>query len=753
MDPGHSSAESFHRLADLYREKFMDLTLYHDSYRIFCDHLPRPKSSVLDAACGPGNVARFLLGYRPDLEVLGLDLAPRMVELATSAVPGARFRHFDVRHLGRLEERFDGIVCAFGLPYLTTDSARTFIAEASERLLPGGVLYLSTVLGDPSASGVHRHSSGEEFHVTYHTETDLLATLERHGFRVVHRIHLASPIQASQVTTDLIVIATKAQDGATHDYSHNSVAELTQKCDLFQVIAPWWETFRRICTPGLLLGLAVAAAPSNRAADEDRTQPPSESLQIVSSPVIVDFRNFIPGIDPLQPVVDQPVFDEFGSRLAGPFYMAQLYRVPEVGGLAKATPVGSPRPFGTGADSGYWIPDADPQVRLTVSVGCCAVVQVRVWDSRAGTNFAQAAGGRRAVSKLLRFFRDGQVRTLPKLGLITLQDYEAPALTVTQPATATVWVQTGEYSGTPLSQPGFLGQLYLQTNINDAAFQSGRGGVPVGPVARVGHEAANAGRWEVDEHQIIPGIPVRPAKDDGAPENLFQVQFRVWDGAAGSNYEESLRTGGQVGFATATDWDSSRVFVAFPRLSSAPSTVHLQPVTMIPRKWPITVPPGMGLFSNPTTNHLGTSYAWDDLFSDLPSGLLIFQFDAELQSYQFAVRHRAWYANASSFFAPGEGFFLFNPSPQPVTLLFPGAHGPLRALSRPKGQARFECRGNTFGRSVSWLELTGLVPVEGDVLFRYRDGRWEVNSYSFGAWDRGEPQISANETVFLSVQP
>lgn len=203
----------------------------------------------------------------------------------------------------------------------------------------------------------------------------------------------------------------------------------------------------------------------------------------------------------------------------------------------------------------------------------------------------------------------------------------------------------------------------------------------------------------------------------------------------------------------ATDWDFSRVFTAFPRLLSAPSTVHLQPITMIPQKRLITVPPGLGLFSNPTTNQIGRFSAWDDFFSDLPPGLLIFQFDAKLQSYQFAVRHDAWYADASSFFAPGEGFFLFNPLPRPITLLFPGAHGPLRALSRPIGQARFECRGNTLGRSASWHELTGLVPVEGDLLFRYKDGGWEVNSYSFGTWDRGEPQISANETVFLSLQP
>jgi ubiquinone/menaquinone biosynthesis C-methylase UbiE len=105
-----SSAEAFDRLAELYREKLMDLTQYDDSYQTFCDLLPRPKANVLDVACGPGNVARFLPNYRPDLQVLGVDLAPRLIELARAAVPGARFMHFDVRQLRRL------VVTEYGPP-------------------------------------------------------------------------------------------------------------------------------------------------------------------------------------------------------------------------------------------------------------------------------------------------------------------------------------------------------------------------------------------------------------------------------------------------------------------------------------------------------------------------------------------------------------------------------------------------------------------------------------------------------------
>ncbi|MCC7377490.1 MAG: class I SAM-dependent methyltransferase [Verrucomicrobiales bacterium] len=209
MDPGASSAKSFDQLAELYRQKYMDLRIYDDGYRIFCDLLQGTNARVLDAACGPGNVTQFLLNYRPDLDVLGIDLAPRMIDLAQATVPKARFLVHDLRRIRELQQSFDGIVCAFGLPYLPKDAARQFIADCGELLQPGGVLYLSTMLGDSTASGIHRHSSGAEFHITYHGESDLLETLGHQGFRVLHQVHVSSPPQATNPTTDLLIIAVK----------------------------------------------------------------------------------------------------------------------------------------------------------------------------------------------------------------------------------------------------------------------------------------------------------------------------------------------------------------------------------------------------------------------------------------------------------------------------------------------------------------------------------------------------------------
>lgn len=209
MDHCAASASVFHKHADLYREKFMDLALYNDSYREFCDLLPQGHARVLDAACGPGNVSRYLMARRPDLDLLGIDLAPRMVELARAAVPSAQFAVHDCRHLADLKRRFDGIICAFGLPYLLAQEATDFIAAIAASLGPGGILYLSTMLGRSEESGLQRCSTGDKVFVTYHTEEHVIQLLEGCGFSFLKRKRVASPSAASKATTDLIVIARK----------------------------------------------------------------------------------------------------------------------------------------------------------------------------------------------------------------------------------------------------------------------------------------------------------------------------------------------------------------------------------------------------------------------------------------------------------------------------------------------------------------------------------------------------------------
>lgn len=97
---------------------------------------------LLDVACGPGRHAAALVsrGYR----VLGVDVNPDAVARARIAVPrGAEFRTLDMRELGSLAERFDGVTNlwhSFG--YFDDAANERVLQEMRERLRPGGRLLL-----------------------------------------------------------------------------------------------------------------------------------------------------------------------------------------------------------------------------------------------------------------------------------------------------------------------------------------------------------------------------------------------------------------------------------------------------------------------------------------------------------------------------------------------------------------------------------------------------------------------------------
>jgi ubiquinone/menaquinone biosynthesis C-methylase UbiE len=80
----------------------------------------RPGMRILDLACGPGNLSRRLAALvAPEGEVIGVDLAPGMLERArTAAPPNARFEVMDIEDLKFDAASFDAAVCGHGLQFV-----------------------------------------------------------------------------------------------------------------------------------------------------------------------------------------------------------------------------------------------------------------------------------------------------------------------------------------------------------------------------------------------------------------------------------------------------------------------------------------------------------------------------------------------------------------------------------------------------------------------------------------------------------
>ena len=209
MDTNKDAVAIFDKLAEQYQDKFMDVNIYHDSLVLFCNELHRNGASVLDIACGPGNVTKYLLNKRPDLRILGIDLALNMLTLAMVNNPGAEFRLLDSRNISTLGSKYDGVVCAFCLPYLSEEEALKLIGDAADLLNPDGIFYISTMEEDEhNHSGYKTSSSGDRMYIHYHTGNTLLAALRAKGLHIIDTQRITYSTNGEPVT-DLVIIARK----------------------------------------------------------------------------------------------------------------------------------------------------------------------------------------------------------------------------------------------------------------------------------------------------------------------------------------------------------------------------------------------------------------------------------------------------------------------------------------------------------------------------------------------------------------
>ena len=205
------SVQRFDEFAEEYASRFDNVSGYLDQLSWFVSQVKTTSPAILELACGPGNVTKFLKNHFPESRILAVDLAPKMIELAQKALPEVDFRVMDVRDISVISEKFDVVMCSFCLPFLSRADAAKLIADCSSLLNKGGVVYFSTMEGDETRAGFEATSfSGEaEVFFNYHREADLQEAFEKAGFKV-DRLDRQEYIEPDgSVTIDMIFIAIK----------------------------------------------------------------------------------------------------------------------------------------------------------------------------------------------------------------------------------------------------------------------------------------------------------------------------------------------------------------------------------------------------------------------------------------------------------------------------------------------------------------------------------------------------------------
>jgi SAM-dependent methyltransferase len=183
--PADDLRSSYDRLAEAYTQRFADELSQKPLDRallgLFADGVGAA-SVVGDVGCGPGHVAEHLrrLGLRP----VGVDLSPRMIELARRRFPSVDFAIGSMLSLPVDDGSWAGIVAFYSIIHLTDDELPRAFAEFRRVIRPGGSLFVSFHVGDDvrHVDEMLDQAVSLDFHLLQPAE--VLRLLEAEGFAV-----------------------------------------------------------------------------------------------------------------------------------------------------------------------------------------------------------------------------------------------------------------------------------------------------------------------------------------------------------------------------------------------------------------------------------------------------------------------------------------------------------------------------------------------------------------------------------------
>lgn len=180
------AAAVFDALGAAYEKAFADSEAHRRSLEWLLGRLA-PGSRVLDVGSGTGRpTAETLAGAGHD--VLGVDVSPVMVDLATRQVPAASFRCADIRDIPLADDSFDAVCVYFSLLQMERREQAEVVRRLARALKPAGHLVLATVPLD--VEGVEGVFMGQPVRVTSFSAQGLADVVHRAGLEVLEREEL-----------------------------------------------------------------------------------------------------------------------------------------------------------------------------------------------------------------------------------------------------------------------------------------------------------------------------------------------------------------------------------------------------------------------------------------------------------------------------------------------------------------------------------------------------------------------------------
>src|ERR1051325_9367678 len=106
------------------------------------EHLPAKASRILDIGTGAGRLIGIAKQRWPQVEAVGIDFSPPMLELARARFTGDSFVTIIEHNLDKPLPKlgvFDVVMSSFAIHHVTHERKRSLYGEVFDMLVPGGV--------------------------------------------------------------------------------------------------------------------------------------------------------------------------------------------------------------------------------------------------------------------------------------------------------------------------------------------------------------------------------------------------------------------------------------------------------------------------------------------------------------------------------------------------------------------------------------------------------------------------------------
>jgi SAM-dependent methyltransferase len=159
---------------------------------------------VADVGCGPGRVASLMADH--GLNVLGVDVSPAMLAIASAAHPHIDFVEGQLDALPIESRELAGVVCWYSIIYTPQYQLVEAFEELARVLIPGGHLLLAfQAEGEPLHRG-DAFGSGLPLTSYRHSVSDVVGRLEESGFRISTTV-IRAPELEHETTSQGFVVA------------------------------------------------------------------------------------------------------------------------------------------------------------------------------------------------------------------------------------------------------------------------------------------------------------------------------------------------------------------------------------------------------------------------------------------------------------------------------------------------------------------------------------------------------------------